>query len=102
MKPGLGRLGAAVGRRVGVAEVVAWDSSQSLHLGQLISGSMALPWADGAGVSPASSVGASTTPLLDDAAAVALSLEALRSSSAELDGFGPAHLPAEVHAVPEY
>lgn len=53
-------------------------------------------------MSPASSVRASTTPLLDDAAAVALSLEALRSSSAELDGFGPAHHPAEVHAVPEY
>ena len=102
MKSGLARLGAAAGRRVGVAEVVAWDSSQSLHLGQLISGWMALPWVDAAGVSPASGVRASTTPLLDDVAAVALSLEALRSSSAELDGFGPAHHPAEVHAVPEY
>ena len=102
MKPGLVRLGAAAGQRVGVAEVVAWDSSLPLHLGQLISGSMALPWADAAGVSPTSSVRASTTPLLDDAAAVALSLEALRSSSAELDGFGPAHHLAEAHAVPEY
>lgn len=41
MKPGLARLGATAGRRVGVAEVVAWDSSQPHHLGQLISGSMA-------------------------------------------------------------
>jgi hypothetical protein len=102
VKPGLVRLGAATGRWVGVAEVVVWDSSQSLHLGLLISGSMALPWVDAAGVSQASSATASTTPLLDDAAAVALSLEALRSSFAELDGFGPAHHPAEVHAVPEY
>lgn len=102
MRLGLVRLGAAAGRRVGAAEVVAWDSSQPLHLGQLISGSMALPWVDAAGVSPASSVRASTTPLLDDAAAVALSLEALQSSSAELDGFGPAHHPVEVHAVPGY
>ena len=102
MKPGLVRLRAAAGRRVGVAEVVAWGSSQPLHLGQLISGSMALPWADAAGVNPASSARASTTPLLDDAAAVTQSLEALRSSSAELDGFGLDHHPAEVHAVPEY
>ena len=102
MKPGLARRGAAAGRWVGVAEVVAWDSSQSLHLGQMISGSMASPWADAAGVSPASGAGASTVPLLDDAAAVALSLAALRSSSAELGGFGRAHCPAESHAGLEY
>jgi len=33
VKPGLARLGATAGRRVGVAEVVAWDSSQPHHLG---------------------------------------------------------------------
>lgn len=41
MKPGLARRSAAAGWWVDVAEVVAWDSSQPLHLGQMISGSMA-------------------------------------------------------------